>query len=40
MRQLNLGVLQHLLNLDVPYPNFPVWAEKLEYVVDGAISLF
>ena len=35
MSQRNFEAVQQVLNLDVPYPNFPAWEEKLELVVDG-----
>lgn len=37
MSQRNFEAVQQVLNLDVPYPNFPAWDEKLEFVVDGVV---
>jgi hypothetical protein len=33
----NFEAVQQVLNVDVPYPTFPAWEEKLEFVVDGIV---
>ncbi|WP_157040336.1 hypothetical protein [Polaromonas naphthalenivorans] len=35
MSKRNFEAVQKVLNLDVPYPNFPAWDEKLEFIVEG-----
>lgn len=35
MSQRNFEAVQQVLNLDVSYPTFSAWEEKLEFVVDG-----
>jgi len=37
MSKRNFDAVQQVLNLDVSYPNFPAWNEKLEFVVNGVV---
>lgn len=37
MSQRNFEAVQQVLNLDVSYPTFSAWEEKLEFVVDGVV---